>query len=154
MANTTFPEALPLLIPVESRSVTLIDGANFDSKIIDITDVISDPANPLPDFGEALNIQLTRAWVLAWSVRLDLFTVAWAGTNRTNLTLQILNYTSGLAITERSEDRVRLHIPASTATRYVYTGSSIIHSKQARVHVLNQTGDSVTFDIDVWAKAW
>lgn len=158
MANRTFPEALPLLLPIASFSnLAIADAAQFQSRIIDITDVVSDPANPLPDFGEALNISFTRAWVLAWSVRIDLAAAAWAGTNRTNLLLRVEHYVTGQAETDFSDDQVRLYIPVVAApgvSRYTYTGYRVVHSKQARLNIRNFTGDSITLDIDVWAKAW
>lgn len=151
----TFPEVLPLLIPICSERVTLADSGNHDSRIIDITDVISDPRNPLADFGESLTIDFTRAWVLAWSVRIDLVSmIGFVGNNRTNLFLTILNFTRGQALSDASQDRVRLYIPDNAIARYVYTGSRVVHSKQARVNIINQTGDEVIFDLDVWAKAW
>lgn len=154
-ANRNFTEVLPVLIPLESRSVTLEDLAVFDSRIIDITDVISDPENPLPDFGQALNITSTRAWVLGWAVRIDLIAMGgFVGTNRTMLTLEILDFVRRQALTETSQDLVRLHIPDNSVGRYVYTGDRIINSKHARVSILNQTGDQVILDVDIWAKAW
>lgn len=153
-----FPEVLPLLIPIESALVTLNDGDEFDSRIIDISDVTSNPANALPDFGESLGISLTRAWVLAWAVRINLTSAfGWAGDNRTNLLLRVNDRVRGGGSSSGSESLVRLHIPAEPAVLvddYVYTGSRIIHSIQAFVNIENLTGDRVVLDVDVWAKAW
>lgn len=133
--------------------VVIPNNSEFLSRIIDITDVISDPANPLPDFGDALNVTLTGAWYFAWSVRLDLASLNWAGTNRFDLYLSIFNFTRGLAVSEASEDLIRLYIPAVNNV-YVYTGYSVIHSQRARLEVENRTGASVQVDIDLWAKGW
>lgn len=155
MANRTFTEVLPLLIPIESRlAETIVAGSNVDFQIIDIADVISDPANPVPDF-PTLTVG-TRAWVLAWSVRIDTIAMGgFAGTNRTGLFLQVRNLTNARALLERSQDGVQLSIPATAGSdNYVYTGSRVIHSKQARVNIENLTGDTVILDIDIWAKAW
>lgn len=157
MSNRPFPEVLPLLLPIANfREFPIADAGQFQSRIIDISDVVSDPSNPLPDFGEALNVSFTRAWVLAWSVRLDLVAAAWAGTNRTNLLLRIEKYVAGQADSDFSDDQIRLFIPVALGgvSRYTYTGYRILQSKQARVQIRNLTGDAVTLDLDIWAKAW
>jgi len=160
---------MPELIPTEAvesfgslfsinsfRDIIVADAAIFQSKIIDITDPISDPANPLPDFGNSLNITFTRDWVLAWSVRLNLTDIVpsgWAGTNRSMLFVTVLDFPTGNTVSNFSENISRLWIPTGTG-RYVYTGSRVVHSKQARFQIRNDSGDDVLLDIDVWAKAW
>lgn len=129
------------------------NGGKFFSRIIDITDIVSDPANPLPDFGDALNVTYTGAWFFAWSVRLDLVSLNWAGTNRFDLYLHVLNFTRALSVSEASEDLIRLFIPAVNNV-YVYTGCSLIHSQRARIEVENLTGANVQIDVDLWAKGW
>jgi len=153
--HAQFPETYPALhhLP-SSTALVLLNNTTFQSRIIDITDPNSDPENPLADFGDALNISFTRSWRLAWSVRLDLFALPWVGTNRADLYLHVLNFTRRLAVTEASEDLIRLYIPAGNLSRYVYTGSRTVHSQQARIEIENRTGASVQLDIDLWAKAW
>lgn len=125
----------------------------FFSRIIDITDLISDPENPLTDYGDFLNVTLTRAWYFAWSVRLDLPSFPWLGTSRVDLYLHVLNFTRSLALSEASEDLIRLFIPAVNNV-YVYTGYSLIHSQRARIEIENRSGATVQVDVDLWAKGW
>lgn len=155
MDGTSFPTVQPLLIPIASERVTIEDGGEFLSRTIDISDVTSDPANPVPDFSDPLTVDYTRVWVLAWSARIDLVEMGgFSGDNRTNLTLEIANHPIAQVLSADSEDLVRLYIPSNGSNRYVYTGSRIVHSKEARVRIFNQTGDEVILDLDVWAKAW
>ena len=152
-----FREILPELFEIESNLLTLADGAAHNSRLIDITDVISDPADPLGDFGpQPLGVTNTRAWVLAWAISLELPTMgAFAGTNRANLFLRIFDNVRGLIlINQPSATTVRLYIPDTIAGTYAYTGSRIVHSKQAGIQVQNLTGDEVILELIIWAKAW
>lgn len=152
--HAQFPQVYPALHHLPSFTGFLVaNAARFTSRIIDITDPMSDPSNPLADFGDAFNISFTRSWRLSWSVRLDLLGLAWAGNNRSDLYLHVLNYNRGQQLSESSEDLVRLFIPARAAG-YVYTGSRVIHSQQARLEIENRSGADVLVDVDVWAKAW
>lgn len=150
-----FPQVLPALHHLPSATAhVLANNTTFFSRLIDITDPESDPENPLADFGDGLNVSLTRSWRFSWSVRLDLVALAWAGTNRSDLYLHVLNFTRAQGVSEASEDLVRLFIPANNNARYVYTGSRIVHSQRARIEIENRSGASVQLDIDLWAKAW
>lgn len=152
--HAQFPQVFPALHHLPSViGVVVLNNTSFQSRIIDITDPLSDPENPLADFGDALNVSFTRSWRLAWSVRLDLPSLAWAGNNRADLFVHVLNFTRRQALSEASEDLIRLFIPAVNNV-YVYTGSRIIHSQQARVEIENRSGASVQLDVDLWAKAW
>ncbi len=153
--HAQFPQVFPALHHLPSvTGVVVANDAKFFSRIIDITDPLSDPENPLPDFGDALNISFTRSWRFSWSVRLDLLSLAWVGINRADLYLHVLNFTRRIAAGEASEDLIRLFIPANNNANYVYTGSRVIHSQQARIEIENRSGASVQLDIDLWAKAW
>lgn len=155
--HAQFPQVFPALHHLPSFSVFLLaNDSVFQSRIIDITDPLSGPSTPIPDFEDALNISATRSWRLSWSVRLLTGFVTWAGTNRADLYLRTLNYTRGIqsVIPEASEDLIRLFIPARSDADYVYTGSRIVHSQQARIEIENRSGDGIFLDIDLWAKAW
>lgn len=152
--HAQFPQVYPALHHLPSVTGQIIaNGARLESRIIDITDPMSDPGNPFADFGDLLNISYTRSWRLAWSVRLDLVALPWTGNNRADLYLSVLNFTRRITASEASEDLVRLFIPAGVAN-YVYTGSRVIHSQQARILIENLSGASVQLDADFWAKAW
>lgn len=124
-----------------------------------IVDIVSDPQNPLADYGDSANILYVKNTAIAWAVEIDNSNNGWAGTNRGGMVVKLGHSATGTVPPQIDFEvltRRRLWIhPFIVASGYNrYSGILPVNAIMVGIGFENYTGDFVTINYSLFSVPW